>query len=130
MQSFCAYDKLIVSQLVNSPRFAVHFLQVPLETCGRKTGPVSSTFTLTPGLECSPTMSLQLGMLFLFWEFSLRLTLLHTHTFNRSEEKLYKCVMTYAAQFKDDQNKKDEVLTLLLPCLRFNFLSIDFLLYT
>jgi len=51
-------------------------------------------------------------------------------TYNRSEQKLYNCVMTYAAQFKDDQTQKDEVLTLLLPCIRFNFIPIDFLVNT
>ena len=63
--------------LVNSPRSAAPFWQVPLQKCGRKTGPVSSPFILKHGLECSPTMSSLLGMLFLFasfWEFSLLLS--------------------------------------------------------
>jgi len=38
--------------------------------------------------------------------------------------------MAYAAQFKDDQTQKDEVLTLLLPCIRFNYLPVDFLVNT
>jgi len=47
-----------------------------------------------------------------------------------SEQELYDCVMKYAAQFRGDQPKKDEVLTLLLPCVRFNFLPVEFLVET
>jgi len=44
-----------------------------------------------------------------------------------SEEKLFECVIAYADQFKDDQHKRDAALELLLPHIRFPFLSGTYL---
>jgi len=76
------------------------------------------------------SLSLSLSSLSLSLCLSVSLTYSHPQLYNRTEQKLYNCVMTFAAQFDDDQKKKDEVLTLLLPCIRFNFMPIDFLLNT
>jgi len=91
--------------------------------------PLHYSLSILSLLFSLPLFSLPLA-LYLSVSFSLSFTLFNSHTFNSSEEKLYNCVMTYAAQFNNDQPKKDEVLNLLLPCLRFNFINVEFLVNT
>lgn len=45
----------------------------------------------------------------------------------RSEEQLFEAVIRYANQFKADKEKRDQALTIILPFVRFAFLSPKFL---
>ena len=133
--------------LVNSPRSVGPFWQVPLETCGRKTGLVSSPFILIPGLECSPTMNSQLGMLKFSRSFSsialsrphfflsrslsplslsrsVSLSLSRTHTHNSTTELSRNCIIvSWHSQPNSMTIKKRRMKFLLSSCHAYDSTS-------